>query len=227
MCGRFAAQLPPEFISRLFRTNGDLPNIAASWNVAPTQPAMVVRLNRDTGERNLDVLQWGLVPYFTKDLKKAQRPINARSETAAGSSVFREAMKKRRCLVPATAFYEWKAAADGKQPYAFARTDGAPLAFAGLWEAWRDAAGEVLRTFTILTTAANADMAPVHNRMPVILEEEEWRAWLGEVPRDLLTLLHPAADGVLRSWPVSQAVNNVRNDGAALLEPAAADVSLP
>jgi putative SOS response-associated peptidase YedK len=222
MCGRFAAQLPPELVARLFRTSGPLPNIAPNWNVAPTQAAMVIRRNPDSGERSLDVLSWGLVPFFTKDVKKAQRPFNARSETAPSSSVFREAFRRRRCIVPCDAFYEWQAVADGKQPYAIARADGAPLALAGLWEGWRDAAGEVLRTFTIMTTAANATMAPIHNRMPVILEEEDWRTWLGEVPRDPLELLRPAAEDVLRLWPVGRAVNNVQNNGAVLLEKEAA-----
>jgi len=224
MCGRFAAQLPAELLARLFRTSGPLPNIAPNWNVAPTQSALVVRRNPDGGERSLNVLTWGLVPYFTKDLKKALRPINARSETASSSSMFREALKKRRCLVPCDAFYEWKVLAEGKQPYAIARTDGAPLALAGLWESWRDPAGEILRSFTIITTTANAEMAGLHTRMPVILEEEDWRTWLGEVPRDPLALLRPAAEGVLRVWPVSQAVGNVRNNGAALLEPIEAPI---
>ena len=229
MCGRFAAQLPPELIRRLFRTHGDLPNIAASANVAPTDPAMVIRLNPDTRQRSLDVLRWGLVPYFTKDLKKATRPINARAETVAASAMFRAALTKRRCLVPADAFYEWKTLPDGKQPYAIARTDGAPLAFAGLWESWRDPAGEILRSFAILTTTANADMAPLHTRMPVILEEDDWRAWLGEIDRDPLSLLRPSPEGVVRTWPVSRAVNSVRNNGPALLDriddPAAAPPS--
>jgi putative SOS response-associated peptidase YedK len=218
MCGRFAAQLPPELIARLFRTAGPLPNIPPNWNVAPTQPAMVVRRDPDSGDRSLDVLTWGLVPFFTKDLKKAQRPINARSETAPSSSVFREAFKRRRCIVPCDAFYEWQAVADGKQPYAISRADGTPLALAGLWEGWRDPAGEVLRTFTIMTTTANATMAPIHNRMPVILEEEDWRTWLGEVPRDPLALLRPAAEDVLQRWPVGRAVNSVQNNGSGLLE---------
>jgi putative SOS response-associated peptidase YedK len=174
MCGRFAAQLPPEFIRRLFATTGELPNLGPNWNVAPTQPAMVIRRHPETGERRLDVLRWGLVPHFTKDLKACKRPINARSETAASSGMFRGALAARRCLVPADAFYEWKAMADGKQPYAIARRDTAPLAFAGLWEGWRDPAGETLRTFTILTTAANDDMAQLHDRMPVILEKADW-----------------------------------------------------
>jgi putative SOS response-associated peptidase YedK len=218
MCGRFATQLPPELIARLFRTSGALPNLAANWNVAPTDPAMAVRRHPDTGERHLDVLSWGLVPFFTKDLKKAQRPINARAETVAGSSLFKAAFARRRCLVPADAFYEWKTVPDGKQPYAIARVDGAPLALAGIWEGWRDPAGEVLRSFAILTRRANADMAGLHERMPVVVEEEDWRAWLGEVPRDPAEILLKAEEGVLRVWPVSRQVNNVRNNGAALLD---------
>ena len=187
-------------------------------NLAPTQPAMVIRRHPEGGERRLDVLRWGLVPHFTKDLKACKRPINARSETAGTSGMFRGALASRRCLVPADAFYEWKAMADGKQPYAIARTDGAPIAFAGLWEGWRDLAGETLRTFTILTTAANDDMARLHDRMPVILEAADWPAWLGEVDRNPVELLRPAAAGVVRLWPVSRAVNSVRNNGAELLD---------
>jgi putative SOS response-associated peptidase YedK len=211
MCGRFAAQFPPEFIRRLFATKGDLPNIGPNWNVAPTQSAMVVRRHPDTGERHVDALRWGLVPHFTKDLKACKRPINARSETAPSSGMFRGALAARRCLVPADAFYEWKAMPDGKQPYAIARTDTAPLAFAGLWEGWKDPAGETLRTFTIMTTAANGDMARLHDRMPVILEQGDWAPWLGEAEGDHKALLKPAYDGVVRLWPVSRAVNSVRN----------------
>ena len=218
MCGRFAAQLPPEFIRRLFATAGELPNLGPNWNVAPTQPAMVIRRHPETGERRLDVLRWGLVPHFTKDLKACKRPINARSETAASSGMFRGALAARRCLVPADAFYEWRAMADGKQPYAIARRNTAPLAFAGLWEGWRDPAGETLRTFTILTTAANDDMAQLHDRMPVILEKQDWATWLGEEGGDHLTLMRPAESGVVRLWPVSRAVNSVRNNGPELLD---------
>ena len=135
--------------------------------------------------------------------------------------MFRGALAARRCIVPADAFYEWKAVPDGKQPYAIARRDTAPLAFAGLWESWRDPAGEVLRTFTIATTAANDDMAGLHDRMPVILEEDDWPAWLGEEAGDHTALLRPAAPGVVRLWAVSRTVNSVRNNGAALLAPMA------
>ena len=133
MCGRYAGFLPPEALARLFRTGNPLPNVAPSWNVAPTQPAMVIRRHPTAGDRHLDLLRWGLVPNFTKDLKTARKPINARSETAGTSGMFRGALAARRCLVPADAFYEWLAMPDGKQPYAIARADKTQLAFAGIW----------------------------------------------------------------------------------------------
>ena len=218
MCGRYASFLPPEAIARFFRTVNPLPNLAPSWNVAPTQAAMVVRRHPETGDRHLDLLKWGLVPSFTKDIKQARRPINARSETVATSGMFRTAFAKRRCLVPAGAFYEWRAEPTGKQPYAIARMDGDPMAFAGLWEAWRYPDGEILRTFTILTTNANATMAELHDRMPVILEPTDWPIWLGEVEGDPAALLRPAADHVLQVWPVSRRVNTPRHNDAQLLE---------
>jgi putative SOS response-associated peptidase YedK len=219
MCGRYASFLPADAIAQLFSTVNPLPNAAPSWNVAPTQNAMVVRRRPDTGERHLDLLTWGLVPHWTKDIHQARKPINARAETVATLGTFRAALAARRCLVPADAFYEWKATPAGKQPYAIARQDGTPLAFAGLWEGWRGPDGDVLRTFAIITTPANATMARVHDRMPAILEPEDWPAWLGEAETDPAALLRPAADDVLKLWPVSQAVNNVRNNGADLLEP--------
>ena len=218
MCGRFVAHLPADAIRALFRTSNPPPNHQPSWNVAPTQAAMAVRLHPDTGERHLDLLQWGLVPHFTKDLKTARKPINARSETADSSRMFQGALERRRCVVPADAFYEWRVMPDGKQPYAIARQDGAPLAFAGLWEGWRAPDGTALRSFAILTTTANATMGALHDRMPVILEEEHWPVWLGEQPGEPASLMQPAADDVLHLWPVSRAVNSVRNNSADLLD---------
>jgi putative SOS response-associated peptidase YedK len=219
MCGRFVSRLPPEEIARLFRTAGPVPNIAPNWNLAPTQDAMVVRHHPATGERRLDVLRWGLVPHFTKDLKAARKPINVRAETAAASGMFRGALEARRCIVPADAFYEWRTMPDGKQPYAVARLDGAPLALAGLWEGWRSGEGEILRTFAIVTTDANATMATIHPRMPVVLEPADWPIWLGEEAGDAATLMRPAADDVLRVWPVSRAVNSFKNNQPELLDP--------
>jgi putative SOS response-associated peptidase YedK len=227
MCGRYASFLPPDLIARLFGTKNPLPNLKPTWNMAPTMDAPVVRRHPESGERHLDALTWGFVPAFTKTLKEARRPVNARAETVTTSGMFRNAFAKRRCLIPAAAFYEWQAGERqagpaGKTPYAIARADGDPMAFAGIWEGWRAPEGDILRTFAILTTAANAQMAVLHQRMPVILEKSDWPAWLGEEEADPAALLRPAAEGILRLWPVDKRVGNVRNDGPELLAPQAA-----
>jgi putative SOS response-associated peptidase YedK len=177
-----------------------------------------VRRHPETGERHLDVLTWGLLPYFTKDAEHARRPINVRAERVATSGAF----ARRRCLVPAAAFYEWKVIEGGKQPYAIARADGEPLALGGIWESWRGPGDEIERTFAIITTRPNAEMAELHNRMPLVIDPKDWPAWLGEVEADPATLLGPPPDDTLRAWPVSQAVNTPRNNGPELLERAEA-----
>jgi putative SOS response-associated peptidase YedK len=222
MCGRYASFLPPDLIARLFGTKNPLPNLKPTWNMAPTMQAPVVRVHPETQERHLDPLTWGFVPGFTKVLKEARRPINARSETIATSGMFRNAFAKRRCIVPAAAFYEWQANPGGKTPYAIARADQEPLAFAGIWEGWRSPDGDILRTYAIVTTTANAQMSVLHERMPVILEAADWPAWLGEAPGDPASPLRPSPEGILRLWPVDKRVGNIRNDGPELLEPLAA-----
>ena len=196
-----------------------LPNIKASWNVAPSREAMVVRHHPDSGERHLDLLKWGLLPHWTDDPAKAQRPINARAETVAASGMFRSAFAQRRCLVPAGAFYEWRKTGGPKVPYAFARTDGQPIAFAGLWEGFRWPSGEVTRTFCIITTSANEVMLPIHDRMPVVLAPEDWPVWLGETTGNPSALLHPPAEEVLQCWPINTRVNSPKNNDAMLLDP--------
>jgi putative SOS response-associated peptidase YedK len=176
MCGRLANDLPPELIQQVFDTSNPLPNYRPSWNVAPTMDVPVVRVHPETQERHVDLLKWGLVPFNTRELKTARKPINARSETVVTSPMFRAAFAKRRCFVPAKVFYEWKADPNGKQPFAIARSDDKPLAFAGIWEGWRSPDGEFLRTFAILTTSANDMMSALHQRMPVILERSDWTA---------------------------------------------------
>jgi putative SOS response-associated peptidase YedK len=203
----------------MFHTENPTPNWEPTWNMAPTRDAPVVRLHPETRARHLDLLRWGLVPHWAKDPKSVRQPINARAETAATSPMFRDALVRRRCLVPADVFYEWQATDDGKQPFAIARTDGQPMVFAGLWEGWRGTDGTVMRTFTIMTTSANATLRPLHERMPVVLEPPDWPAWLGETDTDPTALLHSSAAD-FRVWRVGKAVNNVRNDSAALLEPA-------
>lgn len=219
MCGRYASFLPAEHIARLFRTVNPTPNVPPSWNVAPSQDAMVVRRHPESGDRHLDLLKWGLLPKWTKDPAKAQRPINARAETIATSGMFRDAFKQRRCLIPADCFYEWKAAETGKQPYAIGRPGGEPMAFAGLWDRYRWPSGDVMRTYAIITTKANGDMIPLHDRMPMILDPMDWPLWLGEAEGDAATLLQPSPDGTLDFWPVSRAVNTPRNNNTDLLRP--------
>jgi putative SOS response-associated peptidase YedK len=217
MCGRYASFLPAEALRALFQTTNPTPNWEPTWNMAPTRDAPVVRLHPQTRARHLDLLRWGLVPHWAKDPKSVRQPINARAETVATAPMFRDALERRRCLVPADAFYEWQAIDGEKQPYAVARADGQPMAFAGLWEGWRGADGTVLRTFTIVTTNANTLLRPIHERMPVILEQQDWTTWLGETDGDAAALLRPSG-AELRVWRVATAVNSVRNDSAALLE---------
>jgi putative SOS response-associated peptidase YedK len=221
MCGRFASQLPAELVARIFRTSNPLPNLAPNWNTAPSQSALVVRRHLETGERHLDALKWGLLPYWTKAPAKARKPINARSETAATSGMFRAALKNRRAIVPCDAFYEWRTMPDGaKEPFAIGRQDRAPVALAGIWEGFKDQQGEVTRSFAIMTTTANATMAFLHDRMPVILEPDAWGTWLDGPDNDAMALMRPAAETVLRLWPVSTQVNSVRNNGPHLLDEA-------
>lgn len=219
MCGRYASLLPADALRHLFATVNPAPSIAPTWNMAPTRLAPVVRLHPQTRARHLDLLTWGLVPHWAKDPKATRQPINARSETAATTPMFRDAFARRHCLVPADAFYEWQAVGGTKQPWAIAREDGAPLVFAGLWEGWRGSDGTVIRSFTILTTTANDALRPLHERMPVVLEEQDWPLWLGETGGDCAALLRPSV-AAFKSWKISNLVNNVRHDSAALLEPA-------
>lgn len=220
MCGRFASFQSPEALRRLFRTVNPVPEgVRPSWNLAPSQPAMAVRRHPETGERHLDLLIWGLVPHWTKDLKTARRPANARAETVSTSSMFRGAFASRRCLVPVDAWYEWQTTPRGKQPYAFARHDRGPIALAGLWEGWKaEGTGKVLRTFTLVTTTPNRVAAKIHDRMPVVVAPEKWPIWLGEQEGDASELLGPAPDDFVESWPVSPLLNKVANNDPALLK---------
>jgi putative SOS response-associated peptidase YedK len=197
-------------------------HLAPSYNVAPQSYQPVVRLSSETGERELTVMRWGLVPYWSKDGKASFSTINAKSETVATSPAFREAWKNRRCLVPADWFYEWQKIGKAKQPYAIAAKDDAMFAFAGLWEAWKDrASGQKLRTYTILTTDPNELMEPIHNRMPVILHRRDYERWLA--PTDPLhlpdDLLKPFPSEKMKVWKVGKAVGNTCNDDPSLIEP--------
>jgi putative SOS response-associated peptidase YedK len=231
MCGRFARKSTQKVLADWFGVElEDMPWFAPTFNAAPQSVQPVVRLNRDTGNREFAQLRWGLVPFWAKDAKFGYSTINARAEEAASKPAYREALKKRRCLIPADAFYEWQrpnAAMEKKtkHPFAFALKSGEPYAFAGLWERWQPKEGEPLETFTILTTDPNELMEPVHNRMPVILEPRDYPRWLdsgglnsGDPARPPLDLLRPFPAEKMVAWPVSDRVGNVRNNDPELLE---------
>lgn len=227
MCGRFLNKLPAAETARLFRTRNPLPNYPARYNIAPTQPVLAVRYNAETRERSLDALRWGLVPHWAKDLSFGARAVNARAETVATTPAFRDAFKARRCLIPASGFYEWRKSGASKTPYAILPKDEPLFAFAGLWENWHDkSGGEWIRTCTIITGPANPLLAPIHVRMPIILDAGEWGRWLGDEPATgeaLLALLRPYPAERMVAYPVSTRVNSVKNDDAGLIEPLSAD----
>jgi putative SOS response-associated peptidase YedK len=198
------------------------PNFPPSWNVPPTDSLPVVRFDAKAGERSLDLLRWGLVPYWAKDLKVGFAKINAKAEGIETRPAFREAFQRRRCLVPVDNFYEWAKTETGKQPYAIALADRGVMALAGLWENWRSPDGEWMRTFAIITTTPNELCARLHNRMPVVLKREAWPLWLGEEAADasaLKALLAPFPSDGMTCWPVSARVGNVKNNDASLVEP--------
>lgn len=222
MCGRFAQYRAPVAYAEHFGVDpasAPLPNAPPRFNAAPTQDLMVVRRHPETGARHLSLLRWGLVPSFSADATGGARLINARSETVVQKASFRPAWQAgRRCIVPADGFYEWRATAQGRQPFFISRANAAPLPLAGLWDGWKDpTTGHWLRTFTILTCAADPRLRGLHERMPVILREEDIASFL-EDP-DPRGLLRPFPGAALALWPVSQRVNAVRNEGEELMVP--------
>ena len=170
--------------------------------------------------------KWGLVPFFTKDVAKARKPINARCATVARASVQGSFSRGGAAWFPAAAYYEWRHDPSGKTPFAIARKDGEPVALGGMWEEWRSD-GETLRTFATLTTVAIPPLSLIQERMPVIIERSDWKVWLGEEDGDVTALLRPLAADRLRVWPVDRKVNNVRNDGPELIEPHSVSIEEP
>jgi putative SOS response-associated peptidase YedK len=235
MCGRFVSASSPERIAEYFGAAFEGETLGENYNVAPTNDIYAVVAGPD-GAPRLEVFHWGLIPVWAKDIKVGYKMINARAETVASKSVYKSALKKKRCLIPMDGFYEWKAGEPGgpvtktgkpaKQPMYINRLDGEPLAVAGLWSAWRDPAGDPsadwLHSATIITTSANATMTPIHDRMPVILPRSAWDGWLDPEHQDLEVLsglLVPASDSLLTVRAVSTDVNNVRNKGPELIDP--------
>lgn len=224
MCRFFCSSVPASALARRFHLRLDLPlpNFPPSWRIATTDPAPVIRRHPQSGERRLDVLRFGLVPHWMKEAARPSPVVNARAETIATSPMFGDAYRRRRCLVPVDAWYEWKAMPDGtKQAHAFARRDGEPMAFAGIWESLRRPDGEILRTFAVVTTKPNAEAEAVHNRMPVALKEAQWPLWLGEesAAADPASLLGTPPDGTLRVWRILSPLGKTRPNGPELLQP--------
>lgn len=221
MCGRFAIETDAAVLLAAFDALAEEGfTLAPRWNVAPTQSVPLVRVV--DGVRRLGLARWGLVPSWARDATGGPRAINARAETVATKSTFRAAFQRRRCVVPASGWFEWRRSETPRQPFYFSAASGGPLAFAALWERWRDpAGGEVVDTCAIVTCAPNALAARVHDRMPVVLGQRAAATWL-DVKTDLdvaQSVLRACPSGWLRAWPVSRRVGDVRADDRALLEP--------
>ena len=220
MCGRFTVFSDPERLAERFQASLPAGGLQPRYNAAPTQHLPVI-LNDEPGK--IQLLQWGLIPFWAKDPSIGSRLINARVETVTEKPAFRAAFKKRRCLVLADGFYEWmKQAGGAKQPLRITLNPEQPFAFAGLWENWDAPDGSLLRTFTIITGAANELIAPAHDRMAVILKPEHEAIWLDNdaEPAIWQDVLRPYPPELMRLYPVSRRVNNVANDDPSLIEPA-------
>lgn len=219
MCGRFSLVVPERFFSKvyLFKT---MPEMQPNYNIPPGIDIWALRNENKTNHMELVRLRWGLVPSWAKDPKVGHQMINARSETVAEKSSFKAAFKSRRCLIPADGFYEWKREGKSRFPYYIHLRNRAPFAMAGLWESWKNLAGEVLESCTILTTTPNAVMEPLHDRMPVIIPESEREEWLNNsTPIDQLkTMTAPYPEDEMAAYPVSSFVNSPRNNGPKCLE---------
>jgi putative SOS response-associated peptidase YedK len=230
MCGRFVSSSPPDELAKYFSVEDVAEQVLEpSYNVAPTRDVYVVF--ETGGVRRLDAFHWGLVPFWAKDPSVGNKMINARADSVTTKNTYRRSFAKRRCLIPADGFYEWQKVPGEKtkQPHYIERTDGEPLAFAGLWELWRPKGAaegddsQLLRSCTIITGEPNDKMAEIHDRMPVMLPPSAWSAWLDPTNDDLDALgklLVPAPPELITIHPVSTAVNNVRNDGPELIAPA-------
>jgi putative SOS response-associated peptidase YedK len=225
MCGRYFRKSDKQRIAEAFHLGRveDLPlESAPSYNVAPTTMQPVIRNNRDTGEREMVAMRWGMVPHFAKSLAdfKGFSTINAQAETLLSKAMWRVPFQRRRCLIPADGFYEWKKLDQKtKQPYAFGMRSGEPFAFAGVWDAWKDPATEDwLQSFSVITTGPNELTVTVHNRMPVILEPTNYERWLGraDVERPPVDLLRPYQADEMTAHPVDPRVGNVRNNELSL-----------
>ena len=223
MCGRYSLVIGMEQLVKRFGIGGVEAELVPRYNVAPTQTMPVVV--GQEGSRELRMMQWGLIPFWAKDKSIGSRLINARVETVAEKPAFKYALRQRRCIVPADGYYEWQKISTGKQAMRIVRPDNEPFALAGLWEQWQDPAGDLMFSYTILTTAPTTSVKHIHDRMPLILNPEQEDYWLyglqgsdsGEVGSFIKNLLSPPE---LTSYPVSSRVNSPRNDDPLCITPA-------
>lgn len=220
MCGRFAFYSPAEAVTRLFDV-AEVAELEPRFNIAPTQYVPVVREDK-AGKRRLDLLRWGLVPFWAKDMAIGNRMINARAETVAEKPAYRDAFRRRRCIVPANGFYEWQKRGSEKQPYFISLGGEQVFGMAGLWSSWRpkDKPDQRLESFTIVTTGPSDKVRDLHDRMPVILAPGDYARWLDPAadPEQLLSLLRPFDAPELVTWPVSRAVGDARNEDPGLID---------
>jgi len=226
MCGRVIQSSAPiryGIVDGMNVRDSRVHNYPPRWNGAPSQDLLVIRLNHKTGEVSLDPLRWGLIPYCCQDPKGGRKPINAKCETVHSLPTFRDAFRRRRCILPVDGFFEWKAikGQKAKQPYAIAMKDRSPFGIGGLWENWKDpTSGEWIRTFAIITTPANELVAEIHDRMPLVLAPADYVFWLSDEP-DPRDLMRPFSAEPMRMWPISTKVNKPENDDPSIVEPIA------
>ena len=215
MCGRYRLTAKERYLRDLFGLDED-PTWTPRWNIAPTQLVPVVRHKNTTSRRSFDLVRWGLIPFWAKDASIATKTTNAMSETVAEKPAFRDALRLRRCLIPADAFYEWQSSTPKhKQPFSIGMADDSVFAFAGLWETWPSPNGNLVETCTILTTKPNALVADVHNRMPAILNRDDYELWLDphfRNPSLVSQCLRPFDASLMKKYPVSTRVNRTEND---------------
>jgi putative SOS response-associated peptidase YedK len=221
MCGRYVLKASLEELQAYFELDG-APGLAPAdfaprYNIPPGTDIPVIRRSPE-GQRVLHLLRWGLVPNWAKDAGIGAKLNNARGESVAEKPSFRDAFRRRRCLIPASGFYEWQTTGKAKQPYYFSAADGAPLALGGLWESWRTLDGGLLRTACVITTGANAAMAPVHDRMPIIVPRARWQDWLAAPAEEIADLVAPCPDGLLQTWPVERRMSRTAEDDPRLIE---------
>lgn len=222
MCGRYRLTAKERWLSEYFNIPAEDIDWAARWNIAPTQEVATIRQDRNVPKRKFGLMRWGMIPYWAKDMSIGNKTVNAVCETAAEKPVFRESMKKRRCLIPADGFYEWKKIGPKqRQAFNIGMADDGLFAFAGLWDRWKDSTGKAIESCTILTTEANAVLKDIHDRMPVILQPSDYDLWLDPGitdPARVGDLLKPFDPRLMRIYPVSSTVNKVDNEGPECAE---------